>query len=351
MNQPENTGAGGEVVRMPRQRETIVVQSMIPTLDTAMFEHMQRIATMMAQSSLVPAHLNMVKKVDGKEVEISAKEAIANCFLVVNQAIRWGMDPFAAAQSAYTTKGKLGWEGKMIAAVINSHPLIEERLSYTYSGTGEQRKVIVSAKLKGEKEPRTVEGTVAAWRTNGTGSPWDKQSQWDQQLSYRGAREWGRRHLPEAMLGVYGDDEIAHFEATERTLAHEQPQLGAPTRGPAGLKAALNGKGEVADAELVPAGADKTAEPPKPPAQAEAAPATPPAAKTPQPAADEQSTLRTKAEGTPEKRDDFVRRFREAKNMEKLDLDRDQANAYSWTKPDMEVLTGAYTKRKEELEL
>lgn len=247
--QPQPQTSAGQLERLPRTRDTIVVQSNIPTLDTAMFEHMQRIATMMAQSSLVPAHLNVERKEGNQVVQLSSKEAIANCFLVVNQAIRWNMDPFAVAQHAYTTKGRLGWEGKMIAAVINTHQMIEERLSYAYSGTGDQRKVVVTAKIRGDKEPRSVEGTVASWRTTGTNSPWDKQSQWDQQLSYRGAREWARRHLPEAILGVWGDDEIQQFEATERTLAGEQHH-DRPTRGPDGLRAAM-GSTDTTDATVV----------------------------------------------------------------------------------------------------
>lgn len=350
--------AAALVERMPK-REMIVVESKIPTLDTAMFEHMQRIATMMAQSSLVPAHLNSVKKVGGQEVEISAKEAIANCFLVVNQAIRWNMDPFAAAQSAYTTKGKLGWEGKMIAAVINSHPLIAERLSYTYSGSGDQRKVVVAAKLKGENAPRTVEGTVASWRTTGSGSPWDKQSQWDQQLSYRGAREWGRRHLPEAMLGVYGDDEIVQFEATERTLAGEQHQPQAPQQrgGAAALKQHLAAgasaatdavvvdetkKGEKDQKPAEPAGADAAAQAP---GEAGAAPG-PSTAETPAAAASEK---KGKPAATLANLEHYLGWFKRAKDADDLALARDDARQFDWADGDRDSLDAEYSKRQDEL--
>ena len=222
-------------IRLPKV-ERLVVESDILVLDTGMFDHMTRIAKLMASSSLVPAHLNSVRMVASEEVAIEPNEAVANCFLVVNQALRWKMDPFAVAQLVFVTKGRLGYEGKLLAAVINSHPAIEKRLSYVYDGAGQKRRVVVSAKLKGEAEARTIEGTVEAWKTTGSGSPWGKESQWDQQLSYRGAREWARRHMPEAILGVLGDDELEQFSTTGVRM--DEPS--ADRSGAAKLKSALS---------------------------------------------------------------------------------------------------------------
>lgn len=191
------------------ERVYMRVEDKIPLLDTARFEHMQRIATIMAKSSLVPEHL-VAERVEenGRKVWRPLPEgvAIANCFLVVNQAVRWQMDPFGVAQGVFVHKGKLGYEGKLVAAVINSHPAMAERLRYYFEGEGAGRKVVVVGRLEGEEEYRSVEGTLADWRTDN--EMWKKASV-DQPLSYRGAREWARRHLPEAMLGVLADDELA----------------------------------------------------------------------------------------------------------------------------------------------
>jgi hypothetical protein len=313
------------VERLP-QRQVIVVESAIPVLDTAMFEHMQRIATMMASSNLVPEHLNKVMKVKGEDIQLSPKEAVANCFLVTNQAIRWRMDPFAVAQHTFVTKGKVGYEGKMIAAVINTHPGIEQRLSYSYSGSGKDRKVVVSAKRKGDAEPRTVEGCVKDWETTGSGSPWGNARQHDQMLSYRGAREWARRWLPEAVLGVWGDDELEMFENTERTVAGEHPAPTA-TRGAAGLSAALKSQAATAtDASVVDAAASKPA------------------------AAEKTSEKKEKPAGTVEQRDDVVRQMKGCADAEVLALARDLANEYAWTAPDQQVIDDAYNARRKELE-
>lgn len=161
-------------------------------VDTGIFEQIQRVAVMMSQSQFVPKHLQ-------------GKEKVADCVLVVGQALRWRADPFAVAQHTYVISGKLGYEGKLIAAMVNSSPKLKDNLNFEYSGEGKNRKVVVSGKLTGSKTLRTIEGTVGAWET--TNSQWTKNP--DQMLAYRGAREWARRHMPEVLLGVNADDDIA----------------------------------------------------------------------------------------------------------------------------------------------
>jgi hypothetical protein len=166
--------------------------------DPAMFDHMWRVANAIAASSLVP---------DTLKDKCTPKEVAANVFLVVNQAHRWGMDPFAVIGCASVVHGRLMWEGKLVAAVVKA--LSGVRLSYTFNGqTGDRLGVTVSGTLPGETEPRTVSGTVADWKTTGKGSPWGGAASDQRQLCYRGAREWARIHTPEVMLGIYTDDEI-----------------------------------------------------------------------------------------------------------------------------------------------
>ena len=67
------------------RRAPMVVENDVPILDTGKFEQMQRVALAIAQSSLVPQHLK------GND----DRATVANCFRVVNQAVRWGFDPFS----------------------------------------------------------------------------------------------------------------------------------------------------------------------------------------------------------------------------------------------------------------
>lgn len=160
-------------------------------MDTGIFEQLQRVATLMSRSGLVPMHLR-------------GEDKVSDCFLVTAQAFRWRMDPFSVAQHTFVLKGKLGYEGKLIAGVINASGKLAGNLSYRYAGEGKERAVTVVGTLKGESQERTVEGTVAQWSTDN--EMWRKDP--DQILAYRGAREWARRHMPEAVLGIQAEEEL-----------------------------------------------------------------------------------------------------------------------------------------------
>ena len=175
----------------------------LSVFDSGQFEQMWVVAGAISQGTLVPTTLR-----GGTE-----EETKANCLRVVEQAQRWNMSPFAVIDCASVVHGRLMWEGKLVAAVIDS--LAGVRLAYDYSGSGEDRKVIVSGTFADETEPRTIEGTVKDWKTTGKGSPWDKVSQRDQMLASRGARQWARRYAPAVMLGVYSPDEFDTSELKE----------------------------------------------------------------------------------------------------------------------------------------
>jgi hypothetical protein len=169
------------------------------------FQQLVAISAQMAHTSLVPETLTK-----DKTGPFPIEKIQANCFLVAEQAHRWGMSPFAVAQAASVVYGRLMWEGKLVAAVIEQNAGI--RLNYEYSGQGENRSVIVSGKFPDEDKPRTVEGSVANWKTD----QWKKHD-YDQRLAYRGAREWARRHCPGVMLGVVTDDEAKDFAMRDAT--------------------------------------------------------------------------------------------------------------------------------------
>lgn len=132
------------------------------------------------------------------------QSAVSNCFLVVNQAVRWGMDPFALAQSSYFVSGKIGFDGKAVAAAVNSDPRLKGRLNYTFEGQGDAMKVTVSGTFKDTGETKVITGTVAQWKT--AQGLWGKDP--EQALVYRGSRQWARRWMPDRLMGVYSNDEL-----------------------------------------------------------------------------------------------------------------------------------------------
>lgn len=172
-----------------------------------------KLAEMMAGAKLVPAAL---------------QKSPADCLMVIQQAIRWDMDPFAVAQECSVIQGKLMHSGKLVAAVVNARGNLTQRLSFEYRGAGDDRTIIVSGHLQGEAEARIVEVKLKDART--ANRVW--QTQPDQQLMYHGARVWARRHTPELMLGVYSPEEFDETPAARRP-AMPAPNVMLPPHNPA----------------------------------------------------------------------------------------------------------------------
>lgn len=148
-----------------------------------------RLAEMMATSKLVPNHL---------------QKSAGDCLMVIEQAMRWQMSPFAVAQCTSVIQGKLMFEGKLVAAALNSSGLLEGRLREEFSGAGPSRAVMLRGTIRGETAPREIHVTLAEAKTSN--GMWTKQP--DQQLIYFATRAWARRHAPEVMLGVYSPEEF-----------------------------------------------------------------------------------------------------------------------------------------------
>jgi hypothetical protein len=167
------------------------------TLEPANITEAMQLANLMAGAKLVPPAL---------------QKSPADCLLVIMQATRWNLDPFAVAQECSVIQGKLMHSGKLVAAVVNARGGLTQRLSFEYDGEGDKRRIIVSGHLKGEAEPRTVTVTLKEARTQN--KVW--QTQPDQQLMYHGTRVWARRHTPELMLGVYSPEEFDEGPSKDR---------------------------------------------------------------------------------------------------------------------------------------
>jgi len=209
---------------MPAKRERIDVLDAVPLLDTGRFEHMQRVATVMARSTLMPESLYMTGKKDDKE-PLPYDQIMSNCFLVVNQAVRWGLDPFAVAQCVSVVHGKLCYEGKLVSAVLQAK--MGMSLHHHFTGEGDAMRVYLSDKPFTDdildvlrpgyrrQDMRIFDGSVGEWKTTGSGTPWTPKN-FPRMLIYRGTRDWCRIYEPALMLGVYTDDEMVDMEESSR---------------------------------------------------------------------------------------------------------------------------------------
>lgn len=203
-------------------------------MDTARFEHLQRIATVMSQCALLPDHLlGRVKK--GEKTEwFSEKEVFGNCFLIVNQALRWGFDPWAVAGETYVVSGKLGFQGKLIASLINTRARLKSRLRYDFNnGKGDDLEITVSGTFEGEDEVRSVTVNVGQAKTT-TNEMWRKDP--EQKLVYSGSIKWARRHCPEIILGVFTDDDLDRMRDSQKAVESESTNSLSKLIGSGALK-------------------------------------------------------------------------------------------------------------------
>lgn len=248
----------------PAREIRLVESNTVALFDTARFEHMQRIANVMALASLIPDHLK------GKGREHDAHNVtVANCFMVINQAQRWNVDPFSIAPETYVVAGKLGYQGKLIAAIVNSRAGLKRNLDYTFEGSGDERTVTVIGEFEREDKARTITLQVKDAKTDN--KMWVKDP--DQKLVYSGSTKWARRYCPEVLLGVLTDDDL-DLMRTERELKDVTPprpqrsDYNGVTGAPA--KAETN----VIDVEATPTPVAEDTPPiaDKPPAEAERSP-------------------------------------------------------------------------------
>lgn len=216
----------GQDVTLRPERQWANVQNVQPLLDTARFEHFQRAAKALMYSSI----LN--ESVRGS----SPEQCFSNLMLVFDLSDRWKLPPMSIAQGIAIVHNKVVYEGKLITAMLDAS--LGVRLHYWWQGErgkesyriyvsdrpfselvpdkqGAEQGEAIDALLKpGMQIPgwRLVDGSVAEWRTfqkdGRSPNPAWTGAATQNQLAYRGSREWARRYEPAQMLGVYGDDEI-----------------------------------------------------------------------------------------------------------------------------------------------
>lgn len=169
-----------------------------------------QLASMMARGKMMPEHLRN----DG------------DALMVIEQAMRWNMSPFAVAQNTFSIKGKLLFAGTIVAAAIENSGAIQGLMDYQFSGEGQMRMVTVSATRRGESAPRSVDVVLKDAVTSN--EIWKKQP--DQQLVYHGSRVWARRWTPGVMLGVYTPEEWrdAPVDTYQGTTLDHRPEPAAP---------------------------------------------------------------------------------------------------------------------------
>ena len=131
----------------------------------------------------------------------------ADCLAITLQAMRWQMDPFVVASKTHVVNGNLGYEAQLVIAVLKNSGAVRGRPHYEYRGEGaslECRAGFIPAR---EDAVVWTEWLRSDMITTKNSPLWKVNPK--QQFGYLQARNWARLYAPDALLGIYTDDELA----------------------------------------------------------------------------------------------------------------------------------------------
>lgn len=171
----------------------------------------QRMANLLANSTLVPEpYQRFVLNKDSKEWEENPT-AIGNCVIALEIASRLRLSPLMVMQNLDVVKGRPGFRGSFVAALVNNSPLFD-RLKYEWKGQpGDTKGRACRAYATDASTGEVLYGTWITWEMV-TGEGWDKNSKWktitDQMFMYRSATFWVRVFAPDLLLGMPSYEEL-----------------------------------------------------------------------------------------------------------------------------------------------
>ena len=168
------------------------------------------------------------------------------CYAVLTRALTWRLDPFAVAQSTYATPGgKVGYEGKLVQAILENSGRIEGAITFEHYGDwskveGKFKKndrvfvptyteadeaglgVIVSAKVIGEAKRREVDVSLRTCHPRNS-TLWALRPK--QQIMYAAIRVFANVAAPSLFMGIPFSTDL-----TGDGMIDVTPDTGAPAR-------------------------------------------------------------------------------------------------------------------------
>jgi hypothetical protein len=150
------------------------------------------------------------------------------CLGILDDAIRFRVNPYALARKSYFVNDILAYEAQVFMAIVNAHAPLKVRPEIRWEGEGPDRRCIVIGSFR--------DGAVRDYRSPRFADIQPKNSPlWkndpDQQQSYFSLRAFARRWCPEVILGIHDVDELRDAAMTDVTpKAEDSPQSKAIPR-------------------------------------------------------------------------------------------------------------------------
>lgn len=197
-------------------------------LDRDKFNHMARVAAMLAKSQLVPQNYQ------GRPED---------CMIAFDMASRIGVSPLMVMQNLYVVKGKPSWSGQACMAIIKASARFRD-VKHVYFGEigTDSRGCFISAVRAADSE--TVEGvhvTVGMAKAEG----WTSNLKWrnmpELMLAYRASAFFARVYCPDLLMGCQTVEEIEDVSADGDL--HVNRQADGARELTAALDSVLSGNG------------------------------------------------------------------------------------------------------------
>lgn len=184
-------------VQQAQEANPVAMASVAMMMDPTKLNALVEFSKMMASATLtVPKHL---------------QNKPSDCLAICMQATQWGMNPFPVAQKTHLVNGNLGYEAQLVVAVLKNSGAVRGRPHYEYRGEGEDMECRAGFVPAGESDVVWTEWLRMRSVTTRNSPLWKVNPK--QQMGYVQARNWARLYAPEALLGVYADDELIDADA------------------------------------------------------------------------------------------------------------------------------------------
>jgi hypothetical protein len=136
------------------------------------------------------------------------------CLGILDDAIRFRINPYALARKSYFVNDMLAYEAQVFMAIVNAHAPLKTRPEIKWEGEGPDRRCIVVGTFR--------DGAVREYKSPRFADIQPKNSPlWkndpDQQQSYFSLRGFARRWCPEVILGIHDVDELREAAMTDVT--------------------------------------------------------------------------------------------------------------------------------------
>ena len=176
-----------------------------PKTDLQLFGDNWRIATQLAKSTLIPDNY---------------KNKPENVIIALGMSQKMGIEPFTVMQNLNIIKGKTSWSGSFCKTLIEKTKRFKDlELNYIGEKGKDSYGCYLSAtRISDGKLIKGPEVTMQMAKEEG----WTTNKKWltltDLMLAYRCQSFFARLYAPEAMNGIYTDDEIIEIQPTKRIV-------------------------------------------------------------------------------------------------------------------------------------